>query len=153
MTINARFKTLGIGVAMLTAVIPFAAVHAGDTQTNYSNSPIAADYVQNCQSNSCAMGDAAAWSALEENKNAVAVAVAMGTAKQVPDYQIKAILLDAFDKLDVDNVKFFFEQNDIENTGLTFHVRGGTNGPYALNRKVFDAAKEMAAYAKDDPPF
>lgn len=144
--------TLKSAILALLVISGAVSSFASSDNNSVEKSEIKNDYVKNCQSGHCAPGEAAAWSDLPENHHAVAIAVAIGTAKQIPDYEIKEYLTDVFTKLGIRRVKFFFEHNDIENTGLTYHVRGGTTGPFALNRKVIDAAREIAEYAKDDNP-
>lgn len=101
------------------------------------------NYVTDCRSGSCAITRAAQWSMLDENRHAVAIAVRMGTKTPVSDAKIKNFLADGFKHYGVENVKFFFEQNDTAGTGITFHVRGGTDGLFTLNQG--DEIKEAVA--------
>jgi hypothetical protein len=138
--------------AALLAGSMFASSSLADTNDNspkvsFQQIAVQSDYVTNCHSNSCAPREAVGWSKEPVNKNSVAVAVRMGTANQLPDYQIKQILSDTLRNAGVQYVKFFFEQNDIENTGRTYHVRGGTIGPFALNKEAINEALMAARLA------
>lgn len=57
----------------------------------------------------------------------------MGTQPVVTDDQIKTVLTRDFAKYGMTDIKFFFEQNDAPATGITFHVRGGTEGIFMID--------------------
>jgi hypothetical protein len=153
--LNKKFKA-SVTAAVLTLGLSTSSALADTNNNNataaFQATAVKTDYVTDCKSNSCAPGEAAGWSSKPENENAVAVAIRMGTEKQLPDFEIKSILLGVFEKagISANNVRFFFEDNDIKGTGLSYHVRGGTDGPFVLNREAIAAAQTAARIAKYD---
>jgi len=102
------------------------------------------DYIT-CWKQPCVYAPASEWS--EKNPNGVAIAVAMGTKSIAIDDFIKEVFVRDFAHFGMTNLKFFFEQNDVPATGVTFHIRGGTEGPYFLaeaKREVSRTAKRAA---------
>lgn len=105
------------------------------------------DYAQ-CKSNFCAIPAAKKWSVEKANRKSVAVAVRMGTEKQVEDYRIKQVLTEALGKKGIETSRFFYEQNDTRNTAVSYFVRGKEIGQFVLNDKVFEAIDEVAERVK-----
>ena len=87
------------------------------------------DYIT-CWKQPCVDVAGSEWS--EKNQNGVAVGVAMGVKPAVTDAQIKMVLTHDLTKHGVKNIKFFYEQNDAPSTGITLHVRGGTEGVFVI---------------------
>ena len=87
------------------------------------------DYIP-CDVQPCVTIAGSEWS--ERNPNGVAVGVAMGTKPAVTDSQIKQVLMQDLKKYGVKRVKFFYEQNDAVASGITLHVRGGTEGVFTI---------------------
>lgn len=102
------------------------------------------DYIT-CWKQPCVMVAGSEWS--EKNPNGVGIAVAMGTQPGVTDDQIKTVLTRDFKKVGMTNIKFFFEQNDAPASGITFHVRGGTEGIFMIDnvREQIPAISKRAA--------
>ena len=77
----------------------------------------------------------------------IAVSVKLGTDRSITPEQIMEVLTNEFASAGVRNVVFYFEQNDIEATGLTYHYGkdgGASHGPYLL-RDARAGAREAAA--------
>lgn len=106
------------------------------------------DYVT-CWKQPCIYTPAIEWSV--NNPSGVAIAVAMGTQAVVTDDQIKEVLIRDFKNNGLTNLKFFFEQNDTPASGITFHVRGGTEGIYLIDN-VRDKIATTSKRAKNTNP-
>lgn len=68
----------------------------------------------------------------------------MGTQPVVTDDQIKTVLTRDFAAHGMMNIKFFFEQNDAPASGITFHIRGGTEGIFLID----NVREQVASIAK-----
>lgn len=90
------------------------------------------------------------WS--EKNRNGVGIAIRMGTSG-VKDAQIKTVLTRDFKKHGMTNIKFFFEQNDMPASGITFHVRGGTEGVFVIDNVREQVAGIARRAANTNPVF
>ncbi|WP_160828597.1 hypothetical protein [Nitrosomonas sp. JL21] len=102
------------------------------------------DYIT-CWKQPCVLVAGSEWS--EKNPNGVGISVRMGTQSGVTDDQIKTVLTRDFKKHGMTNIKFFFEQNDAPAAGISFHVRGGTQGLFFIDNvreKVAVIAKRAA---------
>jgi len=99
------------------------------------------DYIT-CWKQPCVLVAGSEWS--EKNPNGVGIAVRMGTQPVVNDDQIKTVLTRDFKKFGMTNIKFFFEQNDVPASGITFHIRGGTEGVFTID----DVREQVAGIAK-----
>lgn len=88
------------------------------------------DYIS-CWKQPCVLVAGSEWS--EKNPNGVGIAVRMGTQSGVTDDQIKTVLTRDFKKYGMTNIKFFFEQNNMPASGITFHVRGSTDGVFVID--------------------
>ncbi|MEZ5813842.1 MAG: hypothetical protein R3E13_03855 [Alphaproteobacteria bacterium] len=99
------------------------------------------DYIT-CWKQPCVLVAGSEWS--EKNPNGVGIAVRMGTQPVVTDNQIKTVLTRDFKKYGMTNIKFFFEQNDAPASGITFHIRGGTEGIFLID----DVREQVASIAK-----
>lgn len=87
------------------------------------------DYIP-CDVQPCVTLAGSEWS--EKNLSGVAVGIAMGTKPAATDNQIKQVILGDLKYYKVEEFKFFYEQNDAPATVFTFHVRGGTEGPFLI---------------------
>lgn len=106
------------------------------------------DYVT-CWKQPCIYTPAIEWS--EKNPNGVAIAVAMGSQSAATDDQIKEVLIRDFKNNGLSNLAFFFEQNDAPASGMTFHVRGGTEGIFTIS-DVRQQIPPIANRALNDNP-
>ena len=86
-----------------------------------------------------------------KNPFGVAVSVRMGTRPAVTDDQIKMVLTRDFQYYGVDEIKFFYEQNDVPASVMALHVRGGTEGPFVID-EVRQQVKLIAERAKNNNP-
>ncbi len=100
----------------------------------------------------------AGWRAVQWAKETegVAVSVALGTESKFKPEDIRDILTNDFVKAGEPNVKFFFEQNDISSTSVTYHygVTGGASaGPFVLNESqdAVQAAVDQNHFYEDNP--
>lgn len=116
-------------IRMVTLILLISPVQAGEDAAVQVTS-VKDDYIT-CWKQPCVYVAGSKWSV--ENPNGVAVAVAMGTKPVVTDVQVKEVLSSVFSKHGVTNVKFFFEQNNTPAIGITFHVRGGTEGIFLID--------------------
>jgi len=98
-----------------------------------SGDPVSAadDYINHCKYATCVGIAASEWS--EKHPFGVAISVRMGTQPVVTDDQIKMVLMKDFKKHGIQEIKFFFEQNDTPATGIFLHVRGGTEGLFLID--------------------
>ncbi len=144
-----------IGLGTLAAVTPLTcqalADEAPSTSTTVAASTVSANspqitYVNECKYATCVGDKAADWS--EQNPFGVGVADAKGTKSPITDDQIVNILSSDFAKQGINQIGFFFEQNDAPATGVTLHVRGGTEGLFKLD-KVRNAVPYVANMAKN----
>jgi len=139
--------------AGLAAALTFGAAanaNAGDIEPVTFTPDRSLNYVQNCVSGNCAKTHGSRWSS--ENPQGVAVSVRMGVRSVVSDARIQEVLTKGLNMNGVDNIQFFFEQNDTSATGIYFHVRGGTDGPHLVNGNIKYAVEEIARYATTDDP-
>ncbi|MCH9639535.1 MAG: hypothetical protein K0U40_08585 [Betaproteobacteria bacterium] len=88
------------------------------------------DYIP-CDVQPCVTIAGSEWS--EKNPNGVAVAVRMGVKPAVTDAEIKMVLTHDLKKHGVNNIKFFYEQNDAPASGIFLHVRDGLEGPFLID--------------------
>jgi len=129
-------------VLSVVLTVVFLASAYGEAQPTISAK---ADYIT-CWKQPCIYVAGSEWS--ERNPNGVAIAVAMGTKPVVTDDQVKEVISRDFSKHGVTNIKFFFEQNDTPAIGITFHVRGGTEGLFLIDN-VRDQIAAIAKRAKN----
>ena len=106
------------------------------------------DYIT-CWKQPCVLVAGSRWS--KKNPNGIAVAVRMGTQPVATDDQIKTVLTRDFKEHGMTNIKFFFEQNDTPATGITFHIRSGTEGVFLISN-VREQAERMAKRANNTNP-
>lgn len=99
------------------------------------------DYIT-CWKQPCVLVAGSEWS--EKNPNGVAIAVRMGTKPAVTDDQVKTVLARDFAKYGMTHIRFFFEQNDVPASGITFHIRGGTEGVFTID----DVREQVAGIAR-----
>ncbi len=99
------------------------------------------DYIP-CDVQPCVTISGSEWS--EKNQNGVAVAVRMGVKPAVTDEQIKMVLTHDLKKHGVNNIKFFYEQNDAPANLIFLHVRGGLEGPFLIG----DVREQIPSIAK-----
>lgn len=108
----------------------FTVVLGGDFALAKDKLPSAkGDYIP-CDVQPCVDIAGSEWS--ERNPNGVAVAVRMGIKPAVTDAQIKMVLTHDLTKNGINNIKFFYEQNDAPANLILLHVRGGTEGPFLI---------------------
>ena len=88
------------------------------------------DYIS-CWKQPCVDVAGSEWS--EKNPNGVGISVRMGIKPAVTDAEIKMVLTHDFKKYGVQNIKFFYEQNDAPASGIFLHVRGGLEGPFLID--------------------
>jgi len=147
-----------LGLSTLAAVTPLTgqalADEAPSTSTTVAASTISANstpvqYVDGCDLETCVGLEGRKWS--RKNPYGVAIAVVKGTSSPITDDQIVSILSSDFRKQGVNQIRFFFEQNDAPATGVTLHVRGGTEGLFKLD-KVRSAVPYVANMAKSTNP-
>ena len=148
----AKSAAAALLVMGMSASSALAETNDNSPKASFQKSSIQSEYVTDCRSNSCALTRASQWSDLPENSGYAAVAVRMGTQQLVPDVKIKEFLESGFKHFGVEKVKFFFEQNDTVGTGITFHVRGGTDGMYTLDQgdQIKNAVARNARLAKNE---
>jgi len=106
------------------------------------------DYVT-CWKQPCVLAAGSEWS--EKNPNGVGVAVRMGTQPAATDDQIKMVLMRDLQKHGVSEIKFFYEQNDAVASGITFHIRGGTEGVFTIGN-VREKIPALARRALNENP-
>jgi len=108
------------------------------------------DYIT-CRKQPCVDVAGSEWS--EKNPNGVGISVRMGTQSGVTDDQIKTVLTRDFKKHGMTNIKFFFEQNDALAAGISFHVRGGTQGLFFIDNVREQVAVIAKRAANTNPVF
>ena len=108
------------------------------------------DYIS-CWKQPCVLVAGSEWS--EKNPNSVGIAVRMGTQSVVTDDQIKTVLTRDFAAHGMRSIKFFFEQNDMPASGITFHVRGGTDGVFVIDNVREQVANIARRAANKNPVF
>lgn len=128
---------------VLTLLIFIPALQASEEKISAKG-----DYVT-CWKQPCIYDEGIGWS--KKNPNGVAIAVAMGMKPVVTDDQIKEVLSRDFSKHGMTNIKFFYEQNDAPVSVITFHIRGGTEGLFLID-KVRDQVAAIAKRAKNKNP-
>lgn len=106
------------------------------------------DYIT-CWKQPCVLIEGSRWS--KKNPNGIAIAVRMGTQPVVTDDEIKTVLTRDFRKYGMSNIKFFYEQNDTPATGITFHIRSGTEGVFLISN-VREQVEKMAKRASNTNP-
>lgn len=106
------------------------------------------DYIT-CWKQPCVLVAGSEWS--EKNPNGVGIAVRMGVKPAVTDAQMKMVLTHDLKKYGVNNIKFFYEQNDAVASGITLHVRGGTEGVFTIGN-VREQIPSIAKRALNDNP-
>ena len=89
------------------------------------------DYIQDCQFATCVGLAGLRWS--KEHPYGVAVAVRIGTKPAVTDDQIKMVLTNDLNHYGITEIKFFYENHDGVASGISLHVRGGTEGPFVIS--------------------
>jgi hypothetical protein len=148
------FKAKIICVTALLISLPVCSENNNDTGKSDAQKTIRtsvkADYIQDCRSGNCASTEGSIWS--NEHPNGVAISVAQGTTSNITDEKIRSVLVKAFLKYGISNIKFYFEKNDAPSTGISFHVRGGTDGPHFVNGEIFNVIREVASKAKHFDP-
>ena len=107
-------------------VLHIIPAYSADTETISAKE----DYVT-CWKQPCVLTAGSEWS--EKNPNGVAVAVRMGLKSAATDDQIKMVITHDLKKYGVENIKFFYEQNDAPASGIFLHVRGGTEGIFTIS--------------------
>lgn len=107
------------------------------------------DYIKGCKYATCVGLAALRWS--KANPYGVAVAVSMGTKPAVTEDKIKMVLTQDLKHYGIEQVKFYYEQNDVPSSVMTLHVRGGTEGPFNISN-VRQEVKTVAERAKLDNP-
>jgi len=75
----------------------------------------------------------------------------MGTLPLISDDQIKTVLTEDFRYYGVEDIQFFFENNDVKATGIAFHIRGGTEGLFRVT-EMRDQVAAIASRAKNRNP-
>lgn len=123
--LSRRGLLTGGAALALAAAVPMAATMAPDkaeaqTASAANVTPIA--YTAN------AGRDATRWSA--EHPTGAAVAVYLGTSGDLPPTLIDQSIRRGFARDNVNNVVFFYEQNDMPATGFSLHHNGNGYGPY-----------------------
>ncbi len=107
------------------------------------------DYILDCEYATCVGLAAMRWS--KQNPFGVAIGVRMGTKPAVTDDQIKMVLTRDLNHYGITNIKFFYEQNDAIASGITLHVRGGTEGVFMISN-VRQEIELIAERAKNSHP-
>ena len=102
-----------------------------------------------CWKQPCVFAAGSQWS--EKFPNAVGISVRMGVQSVLTDSQIKTVLTEDFRHYGVNNLRFFFEQNDAKATGVAFHIRGGTEGLFLLTEMRAEVG-QLASRAKNTNP-
>lgn len=139
-------KALAVSLPLLFG----SAANANDNMPASFTPDANLNYVQNCVSGNCASTHGSRWSSA--NPNGVAVSVSMGLQPLTSDDRIQQVLTKGLELHGVENIKFFFEQNDASASLISFHVRGGTEGPHRVSGKIKQVVEEVARYAKTDDP-
>jgi hypothetical protein len=146
---SAAAALLVVGMSTSTAL---AETNDNSPKAEFQKTSIQADYISDCRSGSCAMTRASQWSDLPENNKYAAVSIKLGTQSIATDEELKAFLSSGFSHFGVEKVKFFIEQNDMPATGISIHVRGGTDGVYTLDKgeQLKEAVARNSRLAKND---
>ena len=122
---------------------------SGGEQRDAKNFDASADYIKNCKYATCVGMAGSEWS--ESHPFGVAVGVSMGTKPAVTDDQIKMVLTHDLSQRGINQVRFFYEQNDVPASVMTLHVRGGTEGPFVIDN-VREQIEAIAKRAKNRNP-
>lgn len=117
-----KFKILYVLNILLLTFVSFHPQQAIAKET--TGIVVLNENISDCRSGSCARTRSARWSMSSDNIKYVAVAVMAGTYRVADDETIVSFLKSGLEHFDVEKVKFFFDQNDVNNTVITFHVRG-----------------------------
>lgn len=128
---------------MPLASVLFLPVYA---EENYDASD---DYIRDCKFATCVGLAGLRWS--KKNPFGVAVSVSMGTKPAVTDDQIKTVLIRHLSHYGIENIKFFYEQNDVPASTMALHVRGGTEGPFGIHN-ILEELEEIAKRAQNTNP-
>ena len=75
----------------------------------------------------------------------------MGTQPAVTDEELQSVLRSDFAKHGVEDVQFYFEQYDAKASVISFHIRGGTEGPFVISN-VRQEIPKVANRAKNKNP-
>ena len=75
----------------------------------------------------------------------------MGNEPLISDAQLKTVLTNDFRYYGLNNIKFFFEQNETLATGVFFHIRGGVEGPNLVT-EMREEVKRLAKRAANTNP-
>lgn len=105
------------------------------------------DYITDCKYASCVKLQGSRWS--KSHIDGVAVSVRMGTQPVVSDDKIKEVITKDFRNNGINDLKFFFDHIDAPASGVSFHVRGGTEGPYLIGQDLRDRIPQIAHYLKN----
>lgn len=156
---KSKAAALGLGALALSGVAhadddqarQYAAVTAESPQQ--ANFSMAASTTPDIELVSFAAGDAIRWAAKHDG---VAVSVKLGTDSLATPEQIVQILSQELQDAGASSYTFYFEQNDIEATYLSYHYGkdgGASEGPYLLGdaRSGARRAAQQNAFYLDHP--
>lgn len=90
-----------------------------------------------------ARGSAQDWSIQNPG---IAVAVKLGTQSDITPQQIRDVLTTEFTNSGVNDVSFFYEQNDTPSTAVAYYYSGKGDGPFLLNQARAEARDSAAQY-------
>lgn len=139
---NFRAHALAGLMAVASLGAAFAPAANADNAGTPSTRPVSAQTVSYSQN---AMMDATRWS--KEHLDGVAIAVRFGTVPDVNQQQIEAVFRKDFGQHGVNNLKFFYDQNDALATGFTMHFDGATYGAYTI-KDVRQNVQQVAQQVK-----
>ena len=155
---STAFRSALAGVAAMgLAVHPANAEEQPQQYAANTNTPqpqfVAASIDPGVELVNFAAGDAIRWAGKNDG---VAVSVKLGTESLATPQQIIDILTRELETAGAKDFKFFFEQNDIEATYLSYHYGkngGAGNGPYLLgaSREGARIAARQNAFYLENP--
>ena len=76
----------------------------------------------------------------------IAVAVKLGTESEITPLQIRDVLTEEFSKSGVNDVSFFYQQNNTPSTAVAYYYAGVSDGPFQLRHAKAEARDSAAQY-------
>lgn len=76
----------------------------------------------------------------------IAVEVILGTESKITPETIETVLRKEFSDANVNDIAFFYRQNDVPSTVLVYYYSGGSDGPFILNEARGEARKSASQY-------
>ncbi|KCZ61429.1 hypothetical protein [Hyphomonas atlantica] len=126
-------------LALAASSLPFAA-HADDAPPAAPTTAVAAttiSYVENADN------AATAWNAI--HPEGIGVAVYMGTETDLTPEQLRTGLTNIANSGGIEDIEFFFEQNDVPHTGFALYYDDVFEGPLNLD-EIIPSTQKAARY-------